>query len=191
MTVENEVKKIWYASMSGIKKSTNVRYPSEVRNETVDKCGRWRELKRKRTSPCQQGTHTDHYPNSQESRQGEGALLSRSWSKWGNTYLWKSQANKICSPFSFPPSFSLLIQGGLQPVMFDNGPTLAHKGLFQWFGQVGQYGSDALDQLCHIWQRTCPTFAQRGHFWWQWSGTVTHFGQLVPGQSPNQATMPD
>ena len=75
MTVENEVKKIWYASMSGIKKSTNVRYPSEVRNETVDKCGRWREVKRKRTSPCQQGTHTDHYPNSQESRQGEGALL--------------------------------------------------------------------------------------------------------------------
>ena len=106
MTVENEVKKIWYASMSGIKKSTNVRYPSEVRNETVDKCGRWRELKRKRTSPCQQGTHTDHYPNSQESRQGEGALLSRSWSKWGNMYLWKSQVFFYSQLFTSHPGWA-------------------------------------------------------------------------------------
>ena len=57
----------------------------------------------------------------------------------------QNEATCICgslkpTKFSFPPSFSLLIQGGLQPVMFDNRPTLAHTGLFQWFGQVGQLG---------------------------------------------------
>ena len=44
----------------------------------------------------------------------------------------------------------------------------------------------------YIWQRTnIPrvTMPRGGDQWWQWSDTVTHFGQLDSGQSPNQATI--
>ena len=99
---------------------------------------------------------------------------------------------KFVLRFLFLPAFHFSSRVGYSLSCLTTDLHLPTKDFFNGLGKLGNLDrSDALDQLCHIWQRTCPTFAQRGHFWWQWSGTVTHFGQLVPGQSPNQATMPD
>ena len=153
---------------SGIRQSTNV-----ARGE----------LKRKRTSTCHQARHTDHYPTSQESHRGFGMLCpdnNGAAGICGRVMDSFKPKNLSIDPFLLFPAFHI-----------SSWATFAQRGHF-WFGsQLDTLGdlalndlgkldnldeSEVLEQLRHIWQQTCPTFPERGHLWWQWSGTVIWIG---------------